>query len=369
MKKISLIIFSLLIGSLLYACNTKSASHNHLGEGMFAEFKTNKGNFIVKLFYEQTPMTVANFVSLAEGTNNMVTDENLKGKPFYDGLIFHRVIKDFMIQGGDPLGTGSGGPGYRFPDEIVPELQHKNKGILSMANSGPATNGSQFFITLKETPWLDGNHTVFGEVVEGQEIVDEIGLIETSAQDRPIEEVVIEKVTIIRNGKPKLEDFEKQLEKFEKEQEEKNAKLKLVQEENKKKFAELFEDAETLESGLKIHYIEKKDNKKPEYQTSVAVNYAGFLENGTLFDSNIYSIVNENTSESLDESRFKPMVLEISPELGLIPGFREALLELKFGEKVYILIPSHLAYGEAGVQEVIPPNSDLIFYIEMDEVN
>src|SRR5699024_1124033 len=270
MKKISLIIFSLLIGSLLYACNTKSASHNHLGEGMFAEFKTNKGNFIVKLFYEQTPMTVANFVSLAEGTNNMVTDENLKGKPFYDGLIFHRVIKDFMIQGGDPLGTGSGGPGYRFPDEIVPELGHSGKGILSMANSGPSTNGSQFFITLKETPWLNGKHTVFGEIVEGQEVVDAIGLVEV-VNDRPVTDVIMQQATINRKENPKLKACEKQLKNREKEHEKAFAEKEKKMKSNQKLFEKAFKDAEELESGLRIHYVEKNDNEKPEYQTMVTI--------------------------------------------------------------------------------------------------
>src|SRR5690625_2210967 len=201
MKKINLIILTLLLGSLMYACN--SSDHSELGNGIFAEFQTNEGTFVAKLYHEQTPLTVANFVSLAEGTNEMITEEDKKGVPFYDGLIFHRVIKDFMIQGGDPQGNGSGGPGYRFPDEFVPELTHSGKGILSMANSGPNTNGSQFFITLKETPWLDGKHTVFGEIVEGQEVVDAIGLLETK-NDRPVNEVVMEKVTIIRNGNPKL---------------------------------------------------------------------------------------------------------------------------------------------------------------------
>lgn len=370
MKKTSLIILSLLIGSLLYACNNNSNNHKDLGDGIYAEFQTNQGTFIAKLFHEQTPITVANFVSLAEGTNEMLTDENLKGKPFYDGLIFHRVIKDFMIQGGDPQGNGSGGPGYRFPDEIVlPELSHSKKGILSMANSGPATNGSQFFITLKETPWLDGKHTVFGEIVEGQEIVDAIGLTETAAQDRPVNEVIIEKVTIIRNGNVKLENFETQLKELEKKEEKKKAAIEKTKEKNQKLFKKIFKDAEELESGVRIHYVEKNNNEKPEYQTKAAVNYAGFLMEGMLFDSNIYSIIKENSlQESLDESRFQPMLLEISPELGMIPGFKEALLNMNYGEKTYILIPSHLAYGEAGVPGVIPSNSELIFYIELDKV-
>lgn len=363
MKKINLIILSLLIGSLMFSCS--SSEYKELGDGIFAEFKTNKGTFVAKLYHEQTPLTVANFVSLAEGTNEMVTEEDKKGVPFYDGLVFHRVIKDFMIQGGDPKGNGSGGPGYRFPDEFVPELEHSDKGILSMANSGPNTNGSQFFITLKETPWLNGKHTVFGEVVVGQDIVDAIGLEEVE-NDRPVTDVVMQKVTIIRNGKPKLVAFEKQLKIIEKEEEEKKAAKEKITENNQKLFDEMFEDSEELESGLRVHYIEKNDNEKPEYQTKVSIYYAGYLKNGMLFDTNIYDVVQENDpTANISPEAFKPMDLNIDPELGLIPGFKEAILNLNYGEKVYILIPPHLGYGENGVQEVIPPNAELVFYIEM----
>ncbi len=210
MKKNSLLILILFISTLLVSC--KSSYHKSFGDGMFAEFETNHGVFVAKLYHEETPLTVANFVSLAEGKNKMVTNDKKKGKPYYDGLIFHRIIKDFMIQGGDPDGTGAGGPGYKFKDEIVPTLKHDSKGILSMANAGPGTNGSQFFITLKETPWLDGKHTVFGKIIKGQEIVDEIGQVETGPRDRPIDDVVIKHITIIKNGRPKLKAFEKQFE-------------------------------------------------------------------------------------------------------------------------------------------------------------
>ena len=157
-------------------------------EGIFATIATNKGNITVELFYKKTPVTVANFISLAEGKNPFMNVEKLKGKPFFDGLKFHRVIADFMIQGGDPDGVGSGGPGYAFKDEITDSKFDKG-GILAMANSGPATNGSQFFITHKETPWLNGIHTIYGQVTQGMSVVNAI------AQND-----VITKITIVRKG-------------------------------------------------------------------------------------------------------------------------------------------------------------------------
>src|SRR5690554_6538471 len=209
MKKLSLLLFVFITLN-----GIAQKKYSNLGQGLYAEFVTNQGTFVVKLFHEETPMTVANFVDLATGKNKLA-DKDYRKKPFYNGLIFHRVIKNFMIQGGDPKGTGSGGPGYRFPDEIVPELKHSKKGILSMANAGPGTNGSQFFITLKETPWLDGKHTVFGEVVIGMDIVDAIGVTPTQRGDRPVEDVVIQEVNIIKKGKVKINSFEKEKAAFE----------------------------------------------------------------------------------------------------------------------------------------------------------
>ena len=165
--------------TLLGSCKSNYAD---LGDGLFVELQTTQGNMVIKLEQEKTPLTVANFVSLAEGTSPYVSDA-YKGKPFYDGLIFHRVMPDFMIQGGDPLGTGSGNPGYRLKDEFNKDLTHNGKGVFSMANGGPNTNGSQFFITIKETPWLDGVHTVFGKVVLGMDVIDSIAAVPTHPGD------------------------------------------------------------------------------------------------------------------------------------------------------------------------------------------
>ncbi|HET7361176.1 MAG TPA: peptidylprolyl isomerase, partial [Salinimicrobium sp.] len=191
MKKLSILFFC----AILFSLSSCTEDYPELEDGIYAEIITNKGPIVAELYYKAAPMTVASFVSLAEGKSTLADSiYRNDDKGFYDGLIFHRVIKDFMIQGGDPTGTGSGGPGYTFPDEIVDSLQFNSKGLLAMANSGPNTNGSQFFITLKETPWLNGLHTIFGEVVIGQDVVDAIGQVETATGDRPVEDVVMKEV-------------------------------------------------------------------------------------------------------------------------------------------------------------------------------
>lgn len=175
----------------------KDAQDNKKDKEMFALFETSQGNFKIKLFHDKAPKTVDNFVGLAEGTKEWTdpkTGKKVK-KPFYDGLTFHRVIPNFMIQGGCPLGTGTGGPGYKFEDEFS-DLKHSKPGILSMANAGPNTNGSQFFVTVAATPWLDGRHTIFGEVVEGMDVVEAISKARTSPGDKPVEPIILTHVKI-----------------------------------------------------------------------------------------------------------------------------------------------------------------------------
>lgn len=351
----------------LFACQDK---YPDLEDGVYAEFVTNKGTFVAKLYNDQTPITVSNFVDLAEG-NNALADSTYKGKPYFDSLVFHRVIKDFMIQGGDPLGNGTGGPGYRFPDEIVEGLTHDRKGILSMANSGPATNGSQFFITARETPHLNGMHTVFGEVVIGIEVIDTINSVPTDQRDRPVDDVVIEKMNIIRKGKVTLNSFEKNMEEIENERKETAQRLVKVKEATAQSFNELEEEAEELPSGLKMVYTKKGDGAQPVEGQRVLVNYEGYLADGTLFDSNKVEIAEKY--EMVDERRlqanqYAPMPAEYSLNAGLIAGFREGMLKMKVGDEAVLFIPSHLGYGETGAGNLIPPNAKLIFKIEIVDI-
>ncbi|RZJ69782.1 peptidylprolyl isomerase [Flavobacterium sp.] len=331
------------------AAATKTASSD---EGIFAEIETNKGKILLQLEFQKTPITVANFVSLAEGNNPMVA-EKYKGKKFYDGLKFHRVIPDFMIQGGDPLGNGSGDPGYKFKDEIVSDLKHVGPGILSMANSGPETNGSQFFITHKETPWLNGKHTVFGHVVSGQNVVNAIA-----------QEDVIQKVTIIRKGKEaKKFDAAKIFGSYFAEKD--AAKIK------KKAFLDgLRNTATTSETGLQYKIIKNGTGVKPADGTEVGVSYAGYLEDGSLFDTNFEAIAREYgkyDATRASQKGYDPFPFTAGSKSGLIPGFIEALEKMGFGDRLIAFIPAKLGYGERGAGGVIPPNANIIFEIEMTE--
>ncbi len=372
MKQLNL-LFIAIATLIISSCNDK---YPDLKDGIYAEFITSKGTTVAELNFEETPLTVANFIALAEGKQEAV-DSIYKGKKFYDGTIFHRVIKDFMIQGGDPKGTGQGNPGYKFADEIVDSLQHSKKGILSMANSGPATNGSQFFITLKETPWLNGRHTVFGEVVLGQDVVDSIGTVKTTRPgDKPTDTIFLQQVKIHRKGaKAKSFDapavFKAETEKIAKEKEEKEAAMKAALKERKEKYEALKPTAETLESGLQIIHNVKGTGQALKSTDKVGVYYAGYLSNGKLFDTNIIDLAKETgtfNQRRASGGGYAPMAVPYNNEARMIPGFKEGILSMKnIGDKSTFFIPSALGYGERGGGP-IPPNTDLIFEVEFKEI-
>ncbi|MDR3302241.1 MAG: peptidylprolyl isomerase [Spirochaetaceae bacterium] len=317
-----------------------------LGDGVFAQISTTQGDIIVQLEYEKTPLTVTNFAALAEGKMDAAS-----GKPFYDGLAFHRVIPDFMIQGGDPQGNGSGGPGYRFPDEFDPSLTHSGPGILSMANAGAGTNGSQFFITHKETPWLDGKHTVFGHVVEGMDVVNKI-----QQGDK------INSITIARNGE-KAKAWTADQASFnnllattaarvmEKQAVSRNDSIAAI----KAKFP----NAEQTSSGIYYVITKQGGGAKPTAGQNLAANYKLSLLDGTVIDA----------------SEFHGGPLEFAAGGGqLIPGWEETAMDMKKGEKRTAVLPPELAYGENGVQNpqtgevLIPGNSYLVFELELVDI-
>ncbi len=310
-------------------------------DGLYAKFETAKGDIYCVLEHKKTPMTVANFVGLAEGAikNSVKAD----GVPYYDSLKFHRVIPNFMIQGGCPLGTGSGDPGYKFPDEIDETLKHTGPGILSMANAGPGTNGSQFFITHVKTDWLDGKHTVFGHVVSGQNVVDSI-----KGND------ALKHVVILRKGK-EAEDFDApKVFEFEKTNVSAKAaaKAKAEQEKMDKVLNETYGSAKTTASGLRYIIEKEGEGVVPTATSKVTVHYSGYLLNGNKFDSSV--------------ERGQPATFGLNQ---VIPGWTEGLQLLKPGGKAKLIIPANLGYGANGYPPVIPPNSWLVFDVELINVN
>lgn len=307
-------------------------------EGIYAKFNTPKGEILAKLTHEKTPGTVGNFVALAEG--NMENQAKPQGKPYYDGLNFHRVIPDFMVQGGCPQGTGTGDPGYKFDDEFHDDLKHDTPGVLSMANAGPGTNGSQFFITHVPTPWLDNKHTVFGHVEAGQEVVDSIEQGDA-----------IDSLEIVRVGK-KAENWNaiEAFRKFEGAREKRIAAEKAKAEAAMEKLAAGFEKTD---SGLRYKMIQKGSGTQAEKGKMVSVHYEGSLTNGQVFDSSF--------------KRNQPIDFQLG--IGqVIPGWDEGIALLRVGDKARFVIPSHLAYGSAGAGGVIPPNATLIFDVELMDV-
>lgn len=326
-------------------------------DGIFATIATTKGDIVVSLEYVKTPVTVANFISLAEGNNPNVKVEKLKGKPFYDGLKFHRVINDFMIQGGDPDGNGSGGPGFAFKDEFVEELKFEKGGVLAMANSGPATNGSQFFITHKETPWLNGKHTIFGHVVSGMDNVNKI-----------VQDDIMTKITITRKGDAaKKFDAVKVLADDVKKTEAKKAESEKVIKQKAAYFAATKAKATTTASGLKYVVTKKGTGVKGAEGSAIYFHYAGYFEDGNLFDSSMSSVAKAYGKYDANrdaQKGYQAFPFTVGKKDGMIPGFIEALDMMTDGEKAIFFLPSNLAYGEKGAGGVIPPNSTLIFEIE-----
>jgi peptidyl-prolyl cis-trans isomerase A (cyclophilin A) len=306
--------------------------------GIYAKFNTAKGSILVKLTHDLTPGTVGNFVALAEG--NLENKVKPQGTPYYDGLTFHRVIPDFMIQGGCPLGTGTGDGGYKFDDEFHPSLKHDRPGVLSMANAGPGTNGTQFFITHVPTSWLDGKHTVFGHVVEGQEVVDAVegnDVLKTLEIVRVGEEVqkwnAVEAFRTFEGSRAKREAAEREA-----------AEAKMEQ---------LAAGFDKTESGLRYKMIQKGSGKKAENGKTVSVHYTGQLEDGKVFDSSY--------------PRKKPIEFPLGRG-NVIEGWDEGIALLQVGDKARFVIPSHLGYGSRGAGGVIPPNATLIFDVELMDV-
>ena len=308
-----------------------------MNNGIYAKFTTPKGDILVNLEYEKTPGTVGNFVALAEG--NLENSARPQGEPYYNGLKFHRVIADFMIQGGCPQGTGTGNPGYKFDDEIHPELKHDAPGKLSMANAGPGTNGSQFFITHVATPWLDGKHTVFGSVIEGQDVVDAV----EQGDDMNVEILRVGETAEAWNA---IEAFRS----FEGEREKREAAEKAKQKELLDQVAAGYDETP---SGLRYKIIQKGEGKKATKGAMVSVHYKGQLLDGTVFDSSY--------------KRKQPIDFAIGVGQ-VIPGWDEGIQLLQVGDKARLVIPSNLAYGSSGAGGVIPPDATLIFDVELMNV-
>ncbi len=303
--------------------------------GLYAKFHTTKGEILVNLEFQKTPGTVGNFIALAEG--NVENDVKPQGTPYYDGLKFHRVIDNFMVQGGCPLGTGTGSPGYKFDDEFHPDLKHSEPGILAMANSGPGTNGSQFYITHIATDWLDGKHTVFGKVVDGQNIVD------TISQGDKIDCLEIIRVGTDAEAFNAISEFRN----FEGSREKRVAEEKKTTE---KALAELAKGFEKTDTGLHYKIIQKGNGAKAEKGKTVSVHYKGQLADGTVFDSSY--------------KRNSPIDFALGTGQ-VISGWDDVISLLKEGDKARFVIPSHLGYGANGAGGVIPPDATLIFDVEL----
>ncbi|WP_411768286.1 peptidylprolyl isomerase [Winogradskyella sp. A3E31] len=386
--------FSLLLLILISSCQER---YPDLEDGLYAEFVTTKGTMVAELYYDKVPVTVANFVALAEGNHPMV-EEQYKDKPFFNGITFHRVMDQFMIQGGDPTASGSGTPGYRFAADFDADLKHDKPGVLSMANSGALnTNGSQFFITEVPYPSLNAFdeqgimkpcgqprvscHSVFGQLVKGVEVQDSISNVKVGVGNKPIEDVTITELNIIRKGSdakafnaPKV--FEEEMPKVEdnirKNKEEAQQALKTKAEEASKAWLKSNEELEgqKIESptGMSMVITKDGDGPKPNSSQRVNINCAGYFEDGTLFYTTWKEVAENNGKydERTDQGGgYEPFSMPYNETAGLVAGFREAMLNMKIGDKARVFIPYYLGYGESGRPPVIPPNTNLVFEVEL----
>ncbi|WP_296312622.1 peptidylprolyl isomerase [Winogradskyella sp. UBA3174] len=384
MIKRALTTFVVLLVLLNISCQER---YPDLEDGIYAEFITTKGTMVAVLHYDKVPATIANFVALAEGNHPLVSEEFI-GKRFYDSITFHRVINNFMIQGGDPTATGTGSAGFRFDDEFHPELKHDKPGILSMANGGPGSNGTQFFIMEKPWPSLDNKHAVFGQVVEGMDVHDSISNVKTidpkARNNKPIEDVVITKLNIIRKGAeakafdaPKVvtEEFplikEKQASVKEEAQKAAKAKADLAKTEFLKKNETL--NGRRIESptGMAMIFTEENDGIKPKPTDKVNIDCAGYFEDGTLFWTTWKSIAEKNGKYDERQDKgggYAPFAMPYNKTATLVAGFREAMLNMKVGDKARVFIPYYLGYGESGQPPVIPGSTNLVFDIEIPSI-
>jgi cyclophilin family peptidyl-prolyl cis-trans isomerase/FKBP-type peptidyl-prolyl cis-trans isomerase len=403
--KSSIAIFSLALMLSATSCND-NGRYSDLGDGIYAEIVTNNDTMVAKLFYDKVPLTVSNFIALAEGTHPMV-NEKFKGKKFYNGLTFHRIMNNFMIQGGDPEGSGMGGPGYKFGSEFDITLKHDKPGILSMANSGGLnTNGSQFFITDAPTPWLDGYdangdlkdcaqpnvgcHSVFGEIVIGLDAADTISNLPVGQGNKPNEDVIIKEINIIRVGYEArkfdaVKTWETELPLLEEKRVKVEEDAKKEAEDAQKASEAMFNEAAaellltlndykskttTSATGLMTYVITKGTGEKVKQGDNVMVWYEGYFADGKLFDSNRKDVeekFGKLNPQKVERGMYSPMPMLVSPDAQIVAGFKEGVANLSVGEKIYIYLPSHLAYGEAG-RGNIQPNTDLSFIIEMVEI-
>ena len=342
MKRYLLVLIIFLIALCNISKGELMAAETKLDDGLYAKIATSKGDITLQLEFKKTPLTVTNFVGLAEGTKDFKDSKGRTSGRYYDGLKFHRVIDNFMVQGGCPLGAGSGGPGYNFPDEFDPSLKHDRPGILSMANSGPGTNGSQFFITHVPTPWLDNKHSVFGHVVSGQDVVNAIRQGDT-----------ITTIAIIRVG-DKAESFQTDQKAFDTLLSEvgknKAAKAQMNREKEMAIIKEKWPNIEKTDSGLMYQVVTAgSGDEKPKPGDTVSAHYTGMFMDGRKFDSSV--------------DRGEPIQFPVGTGR-VIKGWDEALLDMKKGEKRILVIPPQLAYGPSG-RGPIPPNSTLVFEVEL----